>query len=348
MFKVQKRQRKLKTKTAIYLDYSFNGKRIQENTRLFYLHSKDNVSKEHNKKVDILFEKLKAEKITQLFEGKNHYLPFEKTNSNFIDYYKNYQENHKTKSRKLSACLKHLLDFTESKNLKFASITEEFLINFKNYLEQKVKGETPHGYFKALSRVLKQAKKEKYIVENPATDIRVARQAINIKNTLTLEEIEQLIKTECSNDIVKRAFLFSCFTGIRFGDIITIRWEDLKTNTITTLDFIQNKTNKPVSIPLNTTAIGLLGGIEKQGIIFKMPTSNGTNKVLKYWVKQAGINKKITFHCSRHSFATNVLSKTDDLLSVSKLLGHTSMKETQKYVRAIDSKLLYAVQSIEF
>ena len=95
----------------------------------------------------------------------------------------------------------------------------------------------------------------------------------------------------------------------------------------------QSKTGEVVATPLNSTAIKLLGEAkEVTDTVFVLPTANGANKTVKAWVSRAKITKAITWHNARHSFGTNLIFNDVDVLTASKLLGHTSMKHTQRYV----------------
>lgn len=77
-----------------------------------------------------------------------------------------------------------------------------------------------------------------------------------------------------------------------------------------------------------------------------MPHYNVCNLYLRKWVKEAGIRKKITWHCARHSFAVNVLTKGANIKTVSSLLGHTSIKMTERYLHVVDSLKQDAIDSL--
>jgi site-specific recombinase XerD len=97
----------------------------------------------------------------------------------------------------------------------------------------------------------------------------------------------------------------------------------------------QSKTGEAVAIPLNETALKLLRKVDKdEAKVFNLPTANGANKTLKAWVSRAGIRKSITWHNGRHSFGTNLIFNDVDVLTTSKLLGHTTLKNTHRYVEA--------------
>ena len=82
------------------------------------------------------------------------------------------------------------------------------------------------------------------------------------------------------------------------------------------------------------------------GPVFRLPSLQWTSEVMKTWVKEAGLEKKITFHSSRHTFGTLSLTYGTDLKTVSKLLGHTSITTTEIYGQIVDSKKQKAVDSL--
>ena len=111
----------------------------------------------------------------------------------------------------------------------------------------------------------------------------------------------------------------------------------------------QSKTGENVATPLNNTAIQLLQEAgEKDDQVFGLPSANGANKTAKAWVKRAEIDKKITWHNARHSFGTNLIYNDVDVLTASKLLGHTSMKHTQRYVKASQEMKEAATDKLNF
>ena len=93
--------------------------------------------------------------------------------------------------------------------------------------------------------------------------------------------------------------------------------------------------------------IGLPGG---QGLmdqkIFRLPSYSTSLKAIKKWVRLAGIDKHISWHCARHSFAVNILNNGANIKTVASLLGHSSLRHTEKYTRAIDSLKQQAIDSL--
>lgn len=133
-----------------------------------------------------------------------------------------------------------------------------------------------------------------------------------------------------SHKVVLAKFLFSCFTGMRIGDILNLT-EDTVMNDV--LFFTARKTNKTQRMSLNKTAQKL---VSERFLFNGTYTPQTINKLLKELVLHLGIKKKVTFHISRHSFATNFLINGGRVEVLQKLLGHSEIKETMVYVHVVD------------
>lgn len=159
------------------------------------------------------------------------------------------------------------------------------------------------------------------------------------KDVLTKEELVLLENTHYAGekDVIRRAFLFSAYTGLRFCDVRAITYSNIKGST---LEFIQQKTGDSVSVPLSPRHFDYIKLNQSYAgtdiVIFDLPSDTTCGKELKKWVKAAGIDKHITWHCARHSFGTNLASDGTDMNTIKSLLGHSSLKHTERYVRAAD------------
>ena len=120
------------------------------------------------------------------------------------------------------------------------------------------------------------------------------------------------------------------------------------------LTFNQNKTKANssksfVTIPLNDGLLSLIGTPQTDKpneLIFLLPSQTMCLKSLKKWCKKAGINKNITWHSGRHSFAVNILNNGANIKTVASLLGHSGLKHTERYTRAVDKLKEDAINSL--
>jgi site-specific recombinase XerD len=168
------------------------------------------------------------------------------------------------------------------------------------------------------------------------------------KDILTIPELKILAATHTESSEVKRAFLFCCVTGLRWIDINKLQWSNIRWES-KEMNVSQSKTDEDVYTPLNDTAMKLLQEPgNKEDYIFSLPSHAGANKTLKAWIRRAGIDKKISWHNSRHSYGTNLIFNGVDLLTTSKLLGHTSLKHTQRYVDSAKEMKEKATDKVNF
>ena len=176
------------------------------------------------------------------------------------------------------------------------------------------------------------------------------------KDILSLEEIENLLNTryQGENPEIRKAFIFCLYTGIRFCDVVELKFSNVDySNRL--LSFEQNKTSghskaSNVVIPLNDGLISLIGHPSSPDnmdeVIFKLPSHTMCLKALRHWTARAGITKHITWHCARHSFAVNILNNGANIKTVASLLGHSGLKHTEKYTRAVDKLKEDAINSL--
>jgi integrase/recombinase XerD len=255
----------------------------------------------------------------------------------------------KKDKRNMQGALNRFAAFINTNRLQgltFGRITEAHIKEFWDYLVERSKSEGASSYFNWFKKMMKHAYSKRLMLHNVAANV-IARGGGEAakKDVLTIEEIRILAKTSTESIVVKRAFLFSCFTGLRFIDVKALLWENINLNDrLITIN--QSKTGRGVTIPLNETAISQLGE-PNAGLVFHLPSANGCNKTLKAWVKRAGIKKTITWHNARHSFGTNLILHKNDVVTTSKLLGHTTLRHTQCYVDSAAELKRTAVNSLE-
>lgn len=177
--------------------------------------------------------------------------------------------------------------------------------------------------------MLNEAVREGLIDKNPwnrLETIEKIKKPESKREYLTIDEIRSMIATDCPNELVKRAYLFSCFTGLRISDVRSLKWGDIyQENGQAFVSVVMKKTTKPLYIPLSGQALKWMpekGESTSDDYVFGNLVNYGNvNESLKKWAEAAGIRKHISYHTSRHSFATMMLTLGADLYTVSKLLG---------------------------
>jgi integrase len=151
--------------------------------------------------------------------------------------------------------------------------------------------------------------------------------------------------------LLKKAFIFSALTGLRWSDIEKLIWSEIQHSKEMGyyIRFRQKKTKGAETLPISEQARELLGekGEQNDQIFKGLHYSAWSNLKLQQWVMKAGIPKNITFHSARHTYATLQLTLGTDIYTVSKLLGHKELKTTQIYAKVIDDKKKEAANRIK-
>ena len=193
---------------------------------------------------------------------------------------------------------------------------------------------------------------KKLISHNPTNGIRLSQFDEVTKEILTLKEIQKLAVTSCPNNEVKRAFLFSCYCGLRWCDVYQLRYKDVDFPA-RRLTIIQQKVQTHsksaiLHLNLNHTALKLLQKCngDREDLVFSLPSYSYTIRILRKWVIDANIRKHITFHCARHSFITNIMANGANIKTAASLAGHSTTRHTEKYVHIIDELKQKAVDSL--
>lgn len=243
------------------------------------------------------------------------------------------------------SALKYLNAF---RNLRFMDISEHMANEFKDYLlNSGLHQNTAQSYFNKFKATLREAYKAEKLQKDINAKIDAIPEAETPIDFLTVDELNKLIETPCKDPVLKRAALFSALTGLRFVDIKNLFREQLeKFADGYFLKFTQQKTKKPLYHPIPEQAVNLM---DKEGweAFSGLRYASYHSDNLKKWIKDAGINKKITFNCFRHTFAVTQLANGTDIYTVSKLMGHKSLKTTQRYAQVVDSVKREAMNRIK-
>jgi len=239
-------------------------------------------------------------------------------------------------------------------NLTFGEITREFVVKYHEYMIGLGNGvNTCHKALAFCRMMIKRAKRDKVVaMENPFENYKLTRQP-GVRDYLTIEEIERLEELYSCGKLTPgvenalRCFLFFCYNGLRYRDAKKLKHSDIKKEVHngtekSMIRIIQHKTDLPVCIPVINKAERLINKGFQEQTVMKVPSNQIINKHLKTIAKLAKIDKKLTFHVSRHSFAVTGISLGIPIEVVSKLMGHTDLKTTQIYTKIVeDIKVKY-------
>jgi integrase len=363
-----------KNRQSLYLDFyppiphSETGKPTRREFLGMYLldTNKNPIDKQHNKETYQLAEQIRQKKENFLNKPeiyseyeKEQLKKKEQNEYNFLNYFQQLTDKRNgSNADNWTAALKYLKVFSND-TLKVSDLNERFCNEFKEYLlnanslrrkNTKLANNTALSYFNKFKAALKQAYKDDVLSFDLNSKVSSIKEAETKKEFLNIEEVNLLVKTPCKNEELKRAALFSILTGLRFSDIKNLSWGQIEfiQNNGYILKFQQQKTKGIETLPIAKQAYDLLGeqGNDFEPIFKGLSYSASISKELKLWTTAAGIDKKITFHCFRHTYATLQLFKGTDLYTVSKMLGHKSLKTTQVYAKIVDETKRAATNNI--
>lgn len=369
-------------KESLFLDYYFGyTKEINERTgkevvkvdrkreylKLYLWQApRTPIERQQNKETLELAKKIRFERGQDLLESVEGYRLKKDRDINFLDYFQSYIDKYTKKDyRMIVIALKRFRDFLHDtpeynkfeKKIKPEQITKDIVEAYTEYLQSRSVGEGAKSIYARFKKVIKYAVEHDVISKNPCNGIviKVDEQILK-KEVLSPEEIQQLIATHYDNENpnIRRAFIFCLYCGLRYCDVKDLTFANVDySNKL--LKFEQNKTkghsaNSGVIIPLNDGILSLIGKPispnNRDEAIFPLPSYEMCLKAIKRWVRRAGINKHISWHCARHSFAVNILNNGANIKTVASLLGHSGLKHTEKYTRAIDSLKQEAINSL--
>ena len=359
---------------SLFLDYYFGYRMVYSETLDKQVAKKDRkrefmklylwqaprtpLERQQNKETLELAKKIRFERGQELLESVEGYRLKMKRDINFLDYFQSYIDKYTKKDiRMVEIALKRFIDFLNdtpeyekyAKTIKPEQITKDMVEAFTEYLQGRSRGEGARSIYARFKKVIKYAIEHDIMLKDPCTgiSIKVDDQQLK-KEVLSTDEIQQLIATHYKNENpnIRRAFIFCLYCGLRFCDVKDLTFANVDySNKL--LKFEQNKTKghsatSGVVIPLNDSLLQLIGKPsspnKRDEVIFPLPSYEMCLKALRHWVKRAGIDKHISWHCARHSFAVNLLNSNKvNIKTLATLLGHSSLKHTEKYTRATDS-----------
>ena len=222
--------------------------------------------------------------------------------------------------------------------------------------EKPIANSTARLYFNTFVTALNEAVRDGIIGRNPANQLKKEEKkplsrSGNDRGYLEIDEVKKLMNTPCNDEQTKMAFLFACFCGLRLSDIKDLKWKDIKSGEDgTVVSKIQVKTQQSIIVPLSANALEWLpdrGEAKGEDLVFTLPSHFSINRSVKKWSKDAEIEKNVTFHLSRHTFATTLLTLGADIYTTSKLMGHKNLRTTQIYAEVVNKKKVEAVNLMD-
>lgn len=358
----------LNNKISLYLDYYppvlIDGKRGRRETLGLTVHIKprNETQKTENKDARMQADFRRSERQKELNANPNINLITGKEKKDFVAFYRKICDEKTTtlkNSRNWLASLGYLELFTGGK-LLFSDVTTDFVEDYQAFLQKcnafeartkagkfNIKAEyirklSPNSikiYLQLFGSAVKKAIKRKRLLNNPLEGLEKIKGIKPQKEFLTLPELKLLAETNADiPDQVRRASLFSALTGLRFSDIQQLKWANVRENGEEIfLSLRIKKTGEPIVHFISQEARDYLGarrGDDDQ-VFEGLKYSGHINILLGKWTTAAGINRKITFHCLRHTYSSLHYNSGTPVEVISELLAHSNIKTTQIYLHSL-------------
>lgn len=360
------RHRKLADgRLSLFLDRSVDGSHEYEFLQLYLMPETSAIAKRQNAQTLRRAEDIRLERTEALFNAKVETGTGHSSDMLLSDWMAIVRKNHKHRGARdlngIDNARKNLLKFRADVRLR--DVDKRFYLDYIDWLRSSCKTawgkpvspKTAHSYYTTLRTALNEAVREKLIESNPWYKLEMTEK-IKVpeskRDFLTIEEIKRMIATPFFNEQVRQAYLFSCFCGLRISDIRKLRWRDISMSGGQWLvSVVMTKTTNPVYIPLSSQAVKWLperkGSAPEDLVYGDLPNASNLCVNLKNWADKAGVKKNVTFHTARHSCAVLLLTLGADIYTVSKILGHRSVRATQVYAKIVDKKKDDAVALVD-
>ena len=320
------------------------------------------LERQQNKETLELAKKIRAEKHQKMLEGERGYRLKKQDEINFLTWMWGYYEAYtKGDKRHIKRAHDVFIDFLKAtpEYVKFSSrikpehLNKDMMVAFTEYLQHRFRGEGAHTLYARFKKIIKRAVEVDILKKNPCEGVSIKIDNGSLKkDVLSMEEITKLINTHYSGEStdIRRAFIFCLYSGLRFCEVKELTYSNVDYSN-RMLKFEQAKTKghssaSAVVLPLEEWHLQIIGEGDRNEKIFPLPSHTMCLKALRHWVKRAEIDKHITWHCARHSFAVNILNNGANIKTVASLLGHSGLKHTEKYTRAVDSLKADAMKSL--
>ncbi len=324
------------------------------------------MERQMNKQTLQLAEKIRFERQQELLQHQRGYSLNSENRANLLDFFEKYLANYTKKDKRMIGLavsrFKDFLRDTPEYNtikdfIKPKQLSRDMVEDFTDYLKSRSRGEGANTIFKRFKKMVKAAVMQEILQKDPCTGITIKVDNNKLtKEVLSPEEVQKMIGThyEKENPNIHNAFVFCLLTGLRFCDVKELRYSNFDIpNKL--LKFDQSKTAghsscSSVATPLNDEILSLIGQGDKDELVFPLPSYEMCLKALRHWTKKAGIDKHITWHCARHSFGTNMAAAAAkngiSIRVVQELMGHSSLRYTERYTRVVDQQKREAINDL--
>ncbi len=344
---VKLRQRKRKNKISLNLAYwvkerqvfktgkTKSGKWRIEPLRLYLYPGRDR--KAQNDETLAFAKTLQVQRQAELQAGEYGLIPEHKRRGDFILFFEKLADEKDKNWRQAARVLKKY----SPQPIAFQSLNEMWLLDFQKYLLKEKKNNMSWLIEGKIRAGIKIALRQRLIRSNFLPMAPSIKYQQGPKTFLDSGEIQRLIDTPFEKEFLKRAFLFSCFTGLRYSDVKKIIWRNVETDFIS---FVSKKTKQPERLPLNAYAKQILSEqkgkvIDPDANIFPMLSPAQTNSLLRKWARKAGIGKHLHFHVGRHTFAFLLLNSGVGVYDAQKAMAHKNISTTMVYAHMVPTEL---------
>ena len=262
---------------------------------------------------------------------------------------------YETMKRYLGELIKHKYGVED---LPLSDFTGEVIRGYEVYLktEKDLCQNTLIRYMKALKKITNRCLANDWIQKDPFAGIKF-REEPTEPEFLTLEEVDRIYNCNPGSkrlEVIRDMFLMSAFTGLAFTDVSQLTEDHIVTDNDGNkwIRKPRQKTKQMSNIPLLDVPLAIIEKYQgdkkatKKGVLLPIPCNQVMNRYLKEIATICKINKHLTMHTARHTYATLCLSQGVSLKIVSKMLGHASVKMTERYARVLDSSILHDMNAI--
>lgn len=331
---------------SLYLDIYFKGKRQYEFLGIYLEPETSRAAKVRNREALDLAETVVAKRSLEVRQG--YYGLESKRDMEVSDFCDAWLARRDVSPRSFRTCARSvglLCEYLRS-GTTFGMISNSVLADFVLWLKgprsvfgRRLNDSSISLYLVRVRQVLRAAVDEGYLEPGKLKYLGSVRARSADLVYLTKEEIGILARSDWRSDSRRRAFLFSCLTGLRRSDVQALRWRDVERHgEFTRLVFRQKKTGRLEYLDISDQAEAVMGprGDSDECVFRNLGCDKTIIEALRRWMKLAGIDKRVVFHSARHSFAVMMLELGTDIYTVSKLLGHSNIKTTMIYAKVTD------------